>query len=397
MMTTTDHTLAQVSVPIFWAMPGPTSFLIELGHQLEAHSAVCIRLERGAVAGAQHVINDAFRRACHEPERVVFLDVNEGSHIESDVGHHFARVKLSAMELAHWCQPPRVTVVLTPLSARASERCRGFFEEFVKESADWSGGAVRLVVLWGLLPDSLRPRSPCELRFDGTLSEDEMHAYVTQRLVGRRGPGSTSLARHLVIEFAGADPLVAEELMALHPNALLDLPESLAYIPLRDASADRASGALKDWLQARAQTAGSEVAWKRLEQRYWRSCVRALLPWIEERRLPVIDKLRDSLEDYLFPTRGVWKKPSPWRPGQFQDIAIDDLEFNDLVAMSHRDAADPFKGLDGAATAALTACLKVKKVRDAIAHMRPPAPQDIREMVHLLDELLGARTATSAW
>lgn len=384
----TDHIPVQVSVPIYWAMPGPASFLVELGHKLEVHSALSVCLARGAVAGAQLVMTDAFKRACHEPERVVFLDVHDGSHIESDVGHHFARIKLSAMELAHWTQPPRVTVVLTPLSTRASDRCRAFFEEFVQESSALSNGAVRLVVVWSLVRDPLPPKSGCELRFDGTLSEDEMHAYVTQRLVGRRGPGSTSLARHLVIEFAGADPLMAEELMALHPSALLELPRSLASMPLGDASSDRATGALKDWIEVRAQTAGSAVAWKRLEQRYWRACVRALLPWIEERRLPVIEKLRDSLEDYLYPTRGVWRKPSPWRPGQFQEIAIDDLEFNDLVAMSHRDASDPFKGLDEIAKAALTACLKVKKVRDAIAHMRPPDVADVRDMVFTLDALL---------
>lgn len=387
-MTTSDYTPAQISVPIYWSMPGPTAFLAELGHSLEANPAMTICLQRGAVAGAQSVINDALRRSCHEPERVVFLDVNEGSHIESDVGHHFQKGKLSAMQLAHWSAPPRVTVVLTPYSARASERCRAFFDEFVTERAMVSTSCVRLVVVWSVVADPLAPASPCELRFHGTLSEDEMHAYVTQRSVGNRGPGSTSLARHLVIEFAGTDPLVAEELMALHPNALLELPDSLASIPIRDGSADQASGALRDWLAVRAQSAWSASAKKRLERRYWRACVRALLPWIEERRLPVIDKLRGSLEDYLYPTKGVWKKALPWRPDQFQDIAIDDLEFNDIVAMSHRDAADPFKGLDDRANAALAACLKVKRVRDAIAHMRPPGAGDIREMIRILDELL---------
>lgn len=387
-MVCTDPIAAQVSVPIYWAMPGPTSFLTDLAHLLDSHPALTVCLERGAVAGAHDVINDAFRRACHEPERVVFLDVHEGSHIESDIGHHFGQTKLSAMQLAHRSQPPRVTVVLTPLSARANERCRTFFDEFSNESVAVPGGCVRLVVVWSLLADPLPPKSPCELRFDGTLSEDEMHAYVTQRLVGRRGPGSTSLVRHLVIEFAGTDPLAAEELMALHPNALLQLPDSLGSIPVRGASSDLAIGAWKDWVDVRAQTAGAAAASKRLEQRYWRACVRALLPWIEERRLPVIGKLRDSLEDYLFPTKGVWKKPLPWRPGQYQDIAIDELEFNDVVAMSHRDGDDPFKGLDAQAESALAACYKVKKVRDAIAHMRPPAATDIAEMVRILDELL---------
>lgn len=388
MIMSTDPTAAQVSVPIYWAMPGPASFLSDLGHLLDSHRALTVCLEREAVAGDHDVIIDAFKRACHEPEQVVFLDVHEGSHIESDIGHHFGLMKLSAMQLAHRSQPPRVTVVLTPFSARANERCRTFFTEFVNESAGVLGGCVRLVVVWSLLADPLPPKSPCELRFDGTLSEDEMHAYVTQRMVGRRGPGSTSLARHLVIEFAGTDPLAAEELMTLHPNALLQLPDSLGSIPLKGASSVKATGALKDWLDVRAQAAGSAGASKRLEQRYWRACVRALLPWIEERRLPVIDKLRDSLEDYLFPTQGVWKKPSPWRPGQYQHIAIDELEFNDIVAMSHREVADPFKGLDAKASSALTACLRVKKVRDAIAHMRPPAAADICEMVRIVDELL---------
>ncbi|HRD95745.1 MAG TPA: hypothetical protein PLA97_04980 [Rubrivivax sp.] len=82
------------------------------------------------------------------------------------------------------------------------------------------------------------------------------------------------------------------------------------------------------------------------------------------------------------------RQPLLWRPGQYQDIAIDELEFNDVVAMSHRDADDPFKGLDAQAESALAACYKVKKVRDAIAHMRPPAATDISEMVRTLDELL---------
>ncbi|QKI70658.1 hypothetical protein [Achromobacter xylosoxidans] len=396
MNTIVEHAPAHVSVPIYWSLPGPAKFLTELIQTFDLAQAFVVRIENPEITGVRKTIGDALRKACHEPERIQFLDVHEGSHLESDIGHHFGKPKLSAMQLASWSAPPKATVVLTPHSSRARERCRVFYEEFVAEVADQGGNCIRLVLLWNEGDDPLAPKSPKEVRFNGSLTEDEMHAYVTLRMVGSQGLGTSSLARHLVIEFAGSDPLLAEELMTLHPNALLELPNTLARLPPRHGRAPRGTDAVSDWLEMRAQSTAAADANKRLEQRYWRACVRALLPWIEERRMQVIEKLRWSLEDYLYPTKGVWKKRLPYRVEKYIDIPIEELEFNDIVAMSRQQNGDPFKPLDAQAETGLACCRAAKRVRDALAHLRAPAAGDIRDMVRLLDELLQGPSVCSA-
>lgn len=379
---------ARISVPTYWSLPGPSGFLASLVHAFESSRTLLVRIESPEFTGVRHTIGDALRKACHEPERIEFLDVHEGSHLDSDIGHHFERAKLSAAELAAWSAPPRTTVVLTPHSTRARESARTYFEEFATELVGSSVDCTRMVLLWNDKEDPLAPAALATVHFKGDLTEDEMHAYVTLRMVGRRGPGTTSLARHLITEFAGGDPLLAEELIAVSHDALLELPVTLAELPARREGHHRLGDAVSDWLAVRAQSTAAVDALKRLERRYWRACVRTLLPWIEERRPQVIEALRPSLEDYLYPTKGVWKKRLPYREDEFIDVSIDELEFNDIVAMSRRQSDDPFKALDERAERAITCCFKIKRVRDALAHLRRPNAADIREMVLLTDELL---------
>lgn len=391
-----DLRTPQISVPLYWSLPGPRRFLAQLAYTLDVARPFVVQLDTFDVAGIKQVVRDALHKACHAPERIEFLDVHEGSHLESDIGHHFGRPTLSAVEFANWSASPRTTIVLTPHSARARERCREFFEEVVFEQPPTSEHHARLVVVWNGRDDPLSPKSPAEVRFDGALSGDEMHAYVTLRMVGRRGPGSTSLARHLVIEFAGEDAMLAEELMALSHDDLLQLPGSLSKIAPRPAQPlvptaasveECDANALNDWLLSGSTSAGAVKARDRLESRYWRACVRSLLPWLEERRRPVIDLLRVSLEDYLYPTRGVWKKVNPWRQHETRDVAIDDLEFNDIVAMTfNRD--DPFVPIDLPGRQLVQGCRSAKAVRDALAHMRAPNLRDIQDMLRTLDNVL---------
>ncbi|AUZ19197.1 hypothetical protein AL509_29270 [Achromobacter xylosoxidans] len=112
--------------------------------------------------------------------------------------------------------------------------------------------------------------------------------------------------------------------------------------------------------------------------------------------MQVIEKLRWSLEDYLYPTKGVWKKRLPYRVEKYIDIPIEELEFNDIVAMSRQQNGDPFKPLDVQAETGLACCRAAKRVRDALAHLRAPAAGDIRDMVRLLDELLQGPSVCSA-
>jgi hypothetical protein len=370
--------------------------LAELGDALERSSTLVVRLNAPGVTGLKHAVHDALRKGCHEPERIEFIDVEDGSHVESDIGHHFSQPTMSAAEFATRTTTPRVTIVLTPTSARARERCRQYLAEVNAERPPAQRTCPRLVLAWNSSDDPVVPEAGGMVSFDGRLSVEEMHAYVTLRMVGHRGPGSTSLARHLVTEFAGSDAMLAEELMSLSHEDLLNLPQSLSRIAhlagggvlsVAAGAVDSIGDSVQDWLTSRSAGSESVKARERLDSRYWRACVRALLPWLEERRRLVIDILRSSLEDYLYPSGGKWRKVLPWRPNETLTVEIDDLEFNDVVAMS-RHANDPFVPLDASAQQALEVCRSSKRVRDALAHMRPPGSVDVQNVIRLLDNLL---------
>lgn len=396
-MTSPPHQPA-VSVALYWALPGPSRFSAELSHALESSGTLVVRIDASHITGLRHAVRDALSGACSVPERVEFVDLDEGSHLESDVGHHFGRATLSAMEFATWSSLPRTTIVLTPRTVRARERCRGYVAEVAAEQSLGRKCSTRLVVIWNAGDDPLVPSAPCVVGFDGSLSPDEMHAYVTLRMVGQRGPGTTSLARHLVTEFAGADAMLAEELMKLSHEELLRLPESLSRLAPRESrpAPGRSPGAARrdsvdtfqDWHRSRSQGPDAAAAASRIDSMYWRACVRSLLPWLEERRRPVIDLLRPHLEDYLSPTKGVWKKVNPWQQHETRDVPIDDLEFNDIVAMAHY-RADPFSPVDPGAQQLAEGCRRAKRVRDALAHLRRPEVGDIERMVRVLDGALG--------
>lgn len=383
-----------LSVELYWSLPGPRRFMAELVQAIEKSPAVVVRIDRAHITGVNLALRQALEAATQQPERSELIDVDDGVHLESAIGHHFERATLSAMQLAGWASPPRVVIGVTPKSERARQRCREYLEQFIAEREARSQGTARLVVVWNSADDTLVPSAGATVSFNGALSPDEMHAYVALRMIGQHAPGSTSLTRHLVTEFAGSDPMLAEALIALPPAELLRLPDSLADIAsFLSTASPRATAepgdvalahsVVQDWAVSRSSGTAADSASKRLHRRYWRACVRSLLPWLEERRFPVIDKLRPTLEDYLYP-HGAWRKQNPW-DGKTKDIAIDDLEFNDIVAMTfHRN--DPLRTQDPEVQKLLTACHSAKRVRDALAHLRPPSAVEIENAVHAIED-----------
>lgn len=380
-------------VELYWSLPGPRRFLSTLVQAIESNPVVVVRIDRSHITGVNLALRQALDAAAQHPERAEFIDLEDGVHLESAIGHHFGRETLSALELAAWTAPPRTAIALTPKSDRARERCRAYVEEFTAERRTSARGTTRLVLIWHSGDDSLVPTVGATVSFSGSLSTDEMHAYVALRMVGQHAPGSTSLTRHLVTEFAGSDPLMAEALIALSPSALLQLPESMVEVIPRlvggslksTAGSADTSNVVTEWQVSRTSGPLAKAAAENLNRRYWRACVRSLLPWLEERRLPVLDKLRPTLEEYLYPFHA-WKKQNPWN-GKTTDIAIEDLEFNDVVAMTfHRQ--DPLDPRDDRAQRLIAACRHAKSVRDAIAHMRPPTSKGIEDAVRAFEEAL---------
>jgi hypothetical protein len=232
-----------------------------------------------------------------------------------------------------------------------------------------------------------------------------MKAYVSMCMIGRRGPGSTSLTQHLVAEFAGFDATFAQELMRLSEQDLLELPYSLSRLAhqisgaddiwrgsqfetgsIAEIDGDIQAHVLYEWHLASHEGSMREAAIRSISSRYWRAALRALMPWLEERRHRIITILTPALRLHLAPTGGVRHKTS--RNGdRVIEIAIADLEYNDVVQMQ-LDRQNRLVVSDPRAKAAVDICFKVTKVRNDLAHMKRPNPDSIIDLVEGMDGLL---------
>lgn len=113
-----------LAVALYWSLPGPSRFTRELAHALDSASTLVVRIDVSEITGIHYALREALMSACPAPERIEFIDLDEGSHLESEVGHHFGRATMSSMELANWEDLPRTTIVLSPRSSRPRERAR---------------------------------------------------------------------------------------------------------------------------------------------------------------------------------------------------------------------------------------------------------------------------------
>lgn len=200
---------------------------------------------------------------------------------------------MPAESLAHHVHGAQHAVVLMANGKRAQTHCEKYAAEFVEALRD-AIGDVRLVMAIrdGEYECDASDATVRIIAFDGALRPAEMTAYVAQRMVSYDGLGSTSLFRHLVTEYAGFDPSLAEKLSQMDPSQILALPESLSSI-LSDnllrwsqcswvagtrSSASKDFHSLHEWYVA--THAGNEAGKARhlSERRYWRACLKAHHP-----------------------------------------------------------------------------------------------------------------------
>ena len=129
-----------------------------------------------------------------------------------------------------------------------------------------------------------------------------------------------------------------------------------------------------------------EAAARSIASRYWRAALHALMPWLEERRQRIVTILTPALEVYLAPTGGVKQKTS-FRGDRVIEIAIPDLECNDIVQMQ-LNRQNPLVVFDPHQKDAADICFKVTRVRNDLAHMKCPDAEAIIALVQAMDELL---------
>ena len=395
--------------PIFWLLPGPAAFVDALASTIPQARALAVAAQGRPVIGFWAAVQRALEAAHASSDQVQTLNVDDGSHIESDIGHHVGAASITAARLAHWSGPGHRTFVLVPKSPRAVDKCWQYlsgFSEALHANAGADQETTRLIVVRDDSGPAWR-RAPCleQVIFSGALSPEEMKAYVAMRMIGRRGPGSTDLTQRLVAEFAGFDAGFAEELMVLSEQELMNLPNSLATVAhrlptldsvWRDSRLETGSIAeidggihahvLHEWHLASHDGPMREAATRDMASRYWRACLSALMPWMEERRHRVIDVLKPALERHLAPTGGVRRRVTA-NQSKVIEVPIVELECNDIVQMKF-DRSHPFVVTDSADLAAMHVCSKVTKVRNDLAHLKCPEPMAVVELVRAMDELL---------
>lgn len=394
---------------IFWLLPGPAAFVDAIASTIPKARALLVAAQGRPVIGFWAAVERALAAAHATHDRVQTLSVDDGSHIESDVGHHLGAASITASSLVHWSGPGRRTFVLAPKSTRAVDKCWQYLSGFVEAlqaNAGADQGTTRLIVvrddsepMWARLPVLE------QVIFRGALSPEEMKAYVAMRMIGRRGPGSTDLTQRLVAEFAGFDASFAEELMLLSEQELMNLPHSLATVAhrlptldsvWRDSRLETGSIAeidggihahvLHEWHLASHDGPMREAATRDIASRYWRASLSALMPWMEERRHRVIEVLKPAIEQHLAPTGGVRRRVTA-NQGRVIEVPIAELECNDIVQMKY-DRPHPLVVNGPAEQSALYVCSLVTKVRNELAHLKCPTPTAVVELVRAMDELL---------
>lgn len=390
-----------VSTEIYWIMPGPRGFTEALSAAAAAFRIVTLRVPAIPIAGLATAIEAALNRVHIEHRHVRWLKINDGVSLPTEIGTALARGPLPAETFAVARSPIRA-IVLDAQSNAAVLAC----ENYIAAAMEALGNARResdQPSILAILPEaSDSPHIPTaggpqEIVFSGALNPQEMAAYVAVRMTERSGPGSTGLLRMLVAEFAGFDAKLAEELIASSDENILALPRSLESIAAR---------ADQRWRSGRwgagcfAEIGGTHVrhtlhevhlsqhsgpeqqdASDWLKRRYWRACVRTLLPWLEERRAAVIQALRVPLEQHVKATGGKLVRATP--SGYRIETAIDDVEYNQIPGLINNERfvvpKDPKMAL------AVNVCYAAKRVRDDMAHMRAPTAKDILAVVETMD------------
>jgi hypothetical protein len=393
-----------VATDVYWLMPGPQAFSNGVAAAVIEHRWLTVRTPANPPLGFASAVEAALHRAHLDNEQTRWVKVIDRQDVAVLVGTLFGVSALHPAQVAQLHGTIR-TIVLEASTEVAASACQEYLDAFADAvlHVPRARGLARLLVL---LPESLSStkapvsRYPQEFVFSGALTPQEMQAYVAVRMAERSGPGNTELFRMLVTEFAGFDPQLAEELIAFSDEKLLELPGSLATVSARgdalwrtgrwsagcyaEVGGERRRHVLYELYLSRHAGPDQRDANEWLRRRYWRACLRSLLPWLEERRSRVIETLRPSLELHLKGTGG--KAIRTTASGYRIETAIDDLEYNQIPALVIHE------GLKVSGTRpklAVDLCFAAKRVRDGMAHMRPPEARNILDMTDLMQRLLG--------
>lgn len=386
--------MIDISTRLYWSLPGPSEFIGKITDASRHAGAIILSITNYMPNGFWEHVRFGLQNA--NIPNPVELTITEGMNVEVEVGTHFGVPSMPGESLAHHRHDAPHAIVLKSTGQQSRMRCEQYAASFVK-NIEQGQGNVRLLI--SIQDDERRQDSSKNvihvIAFDGMLNPSEIDAYVTLRMVANTGPGSTRLLKHLVTEYAGFDVMMAEQLLGMDNSGILGLPESLTPLlgsaPLRWASDSWVGGTLmarsaqahplREWYVA-THPGDQAAKYKRLsEQRFWRACLKAILPWIEERRPLIMEILDHLLIDLERRSGGPGKIPK--KIGErYIEVGREDLELNDLYFF-FKNQAD----LSRDETSAVNICKLAKWIRDDLAHLRKPATEKLISLITEMDML----------
>lgn len=392
------QTTKPVAVDLYWILPGPVDFIRRIARAATDGQLLFVNLPAKTVPGTWESVSRGLRDA--HIDKLNDIRITGGNDIAADIGANLGLDRISAEALAGHQAPSRTAFILrTDGTDKARENAEKFTTAFMQTNPVISGNVLLVV---SISNDDLARDAQMDnvhvVAFDGGLSPDEMDAYVSLRMMDRPGPGSTRLLRSIVAEFAGFDVELAEQMLAMEEAQLLairdHLPEIVSQYPDRgrtsrwsertmSLSRPDATHVFHDFYLSRHGTAVQKklASWN-IDSRYWRATVKTITPWLEERRRRVLGMLDRDLLRILKENNGFIPKATQTR---MEQMKLENLEYNNIVGMVASGMITPQTAKE---KAAVDVCRIVKRVRDEIAHMRPPTSSDIDEMIRRMDALI---------
>jgi len=393
--------MSALNSSLYWSLPSAKEFAEKIRNATLKYRVIVLSFPEFMCVNPNKTIeNELTNAGFNDP---VILHIQNGMNISAEVGTHFSAYTMPADSLAHFvCGRPQA-IVLHAKGTKAQESCESYASDFL-HAIDKSAGDVTLILALrsGEYQSDQAKGDLKVIAFDGWINASEMQAYVYQRMVAYDGPGSTNLYKHLVAEYASFDPSLAERLSQMEPSILLNLPDCLSQIVSEDAlrwskdgwvhgttcKSSKEAHSLREWYLVTHSPRHAEMNRRLLEKRFWRACVKSLTPWLEERRLFVIEVLKKPI-DRMEAKSGEKNKIQKKLGDKYVLVSRDELEFNDLVFRSY---GEEFResSLTDKEKLAVDICRMAKKVRDDLSHLRKPDVEYVKNLIYSMDQLLPA-------
>lgn len=317
----------------WWDLPGPQSFVAEVLDALSGGISVLLALPPGTPPQLEESLVDGADQQTTLRWRTVDVSgTKKIAQLLADQLIPLARRPLRALEVDIVHDPGLSTSVIHIKGLGERQR----FREFAAFLSDFLIGVRQRG-----MPEKC-PRLICELPHDlipeldlgyphsevrilkwaGRVAVLDMQLYVASRMQNRRSLGPTNLFERIVVELAGWDAALADELCSWTDEELL------SPVPKLQQMAEDWQRTLPGWEHGTVDRFGgreighilyhlAHASIDEVNLRLWRAHVAEVFPWIEEMRLALIDRFRAQIRlPHLLQTNEVINDPNLLEIGQ---------------------------------------------------------------------------------